>query len=87
MFYAQSSSFVEFLRGRLSAEQFRDFLEHIKGGCTVVDAIQRSLYLPADATFLSSLASAWEDHAVEQAQFMEALAGARAAAPPAAIKD
>jgi hypothetical protein len=72
-FYAESFSFVEFVHGRISGEQFRAFLDHVKGGCTVADALQRSLYMPAREDFLPSLASAWEDHAIEQAQYIEAL--------------
>lgn len=74
VFYAESYSFVEFLHGRLSTEQFRDFLSNVRGGCAVVDALQRSLYVPADDAFLADLAGAWEDHAVAQTQFLEALA-------------
>jgi hypothetical protein len=73
-FYSQSFSFIEFLRQRTTGEQFRSFLEHVRSGCTTADALQRSLYLPANDGFIPALASAWEDHAVEQAQFMEALA-------------
>ncbi len=73
-FYAMSFSFVEFLHGRMTPRQFREFLLHVKGGCTVADALQRSLYLPARDGFLPAVASAWEDHAVEQSQFVEALA-------------
>jgi hypothetical protein len=74
LFYSQSFSFMEFLHQRTTGEQFRSFLEHIRSGCTTADALQRSLYLPANDAFLPALASAWEDHAVEQAQFEEALA-------------
>jgi len=74
VFYAESFSFVEFLHGRMTDEQFRALLEHIKAGCTVADALQRSLYVPADESFLRALASAWEDHAIEQAQYLRALA-------------
>jgi hypothetical protein len=74
-FYAKSYSFVEFLHGRLTASQFRAFLSHVKCGCTVVDAVQRALYLAPEESFLPALASAWEDHAVAQAQYLEALGG------------
>ena len=76
VFYAESYSFVEFLHGRLSQSQFRDFLGNVQEGCTVSDAIQRSLYIPADDAFTTELASAWEDHAVAQSQYIEALAAA-----------
>ena len=74
VFYAESYSFVEFLHTRMTDQQLRALLEHVKGGCTVTDALQRSLYLPADESFLPALASAWEDHAIEQAQYLSALA-------------
>ena len=76
VFYAESFSFIEFLHSRMTNEQFRSFLENVKAGCTVSDALQRSLYVPATESFLASLASAWEDHAVEQAQYVRALAAA-----------
>jgi len=74
VFYAESYSFVEFLHDRVTPEQFRAMLQHVKAGCTVTDAIQRSLFLPAESSFLGELASAWEDHAVEQSQYLRALA-------------
>ncbi|MCD6304645.1 MAG: hypothetical protein J7M21_06755 [Planctomycetes bacterium] len=76
VFYAEAFSFVEFLHERLSTAQFRQFLEYVKDGCTISDALQRALYMPSSETFLERLASAWEDHAVEQSQFLEALASA-----------
>ena len=76
VFYAESFSFVEFLHGRMTDGQFGDLLAHVKDGYTVVDAMQRSLYLPAEESFLPDLASAWEDHAVAQAQYLRALAAA-----------
>ncbi len=76
VFYAESYSFVEFLHGRLSQDQFRAFLANVQEGCTVIDALQRSLYTPANDSFSAELASAWEDHAIAQSQFLEALAAA-----------
>jgi len=84
VFYAESFSFVEFLHGRTTPQQFRAFLEHVKSGCTTADALQRSLYLPVSESFVPALASAWEDHAIEQAQYLEALAvGEKAPKAPA----
>jgi len=74
VFYAEAFSFVEFLHSRMTVRQFKAFLGHVKSGCTVCDAVQRSLYVPAEESFLPALASAWEDHAVEQAQYLRALA-------------
>jgi hypothetical protein len=74
-FYAESFSFVEFLHSRMTAEQFAEFLSNVKSGCTVADALQRALCVPASESFVGALASAWEDHAVAQAQYLEALNG------------
>ena len=38
-------------------------------------ALQRAWCVPASESFVGSLASAWEDHAVAQAQYLEALGG------------
>jgi len=76
VFYAEAFSFVEFLHGRITPRQFKAFLRHVKDGCTIADALQRSLYAPADEEFLASLASAWEDHALAQSQYIRALAAA-----------
>jgi len=73
VFYAEAFSFTAYLHSRLTAEQFRDFLDNIKQGCTVADALQRALYSPHDDKFLAEVASAWEDHAVTQAQYLKAL--------------
>lgn len=75
VFYAQAVSFVEYLRDRMSREQFRRFLENIRSGSPVTDALQRALYVPPDEEFLSELARAWQDHAVAQAQYIRALRG------------
>ncbi len=80
VFYAESYSFVEFLHGRLTSQQFRDFLGNIQQGCTVADAVQRSLYMPAADSFTADLANAWEDHAIAQSQYLEALAAAKTTA-------
>jgi len=74
VFYAESYSFVEFLHGRLTGPQFRDLLTNLQQGCTVADALQRSLYMPASDSFTADLANAWEDHAIAQSQYLEALA-------------
>jgi hypothetical protein len=80
VFYAESYSFVEFLHGRLTGGQFRDLLANVQQGCTVADAVQRSLYIPAADSFSADLANAWEDHAIAQSQYIEALAAANAPA-------
>lgn len=73
VFYAEAYSFTEYLRTRLAARQFKDFLDHVRGGCTVADALQRALYLPDDDAFLPALAEAWQDRAIQQAQATRAL--------------
>jgi len=73
VFYAQSYSLVRFLRERMSGEQFRSFMDHLRDGCSVQDALQRALVAPHDEDFLLRLASAWEDHAIADAQFLQAI--------------
>ncbi len=73
LFYAESFSFLEFLRARLSDPQFKDMLHHVKHGCSVSDALQRALYVPPSRTFLVELADAWEEHAIAEAQIVRAL--------------
>jgi len=80
LFYAEAFSFLEFLHDRMSRREFRAFLEHVRDGCTVTEAIQRALYLPQDEQFLPALALAWEDYALEQAQVLRALSSV---SPPA----
>jgi hypothetical protein len=75
VYYAESFSFMEFLRNRLTERQFREFLLHVKAGCPVTDALQRALYVaPCDA-FPVKLAIAWEEHAILQAQFIRTIRG------------
>jgi len=75
VFYAQSFSFVEFLHSRLDRGEFRRFLQHVRGGSPVAEAVQRCLYVPSTDRFLPRLADAWEDYAVTQGQFLQALRG------------
>ena len=72
-FYAEAFSFVAFLHSRLSAAQFHEFLEQVKGGCTVGEAIQRALYVCPDEEFLTALAVAWQDYAVAHVQYLRAV--------------
>jgi hypothetical protein len=74
-FYAASFSFVEFLHSRMTEDQFTEFLAHVKDGCFVCDAIQRALCSPDTPTFPTDLESAWQSHAILQAQITRALAG------------
>jgi hypothetical protein len=49
-------------------------LHHIKNGCTTADAIQRALYVASSEEFIDKLEKSWEEHAIAQAQLIEALA-------------
>lgn len=73
VFYAEAFSFLEFLRGRMTRREFRSFLDQIKAGCTVVEAIERAMYIPRDEPLLPDLTTAWEDYAIAQAQMLNAL--------------
>jgi hypothetical protein len=77
LFYAESYSFVCFLHDRLTRGQFREFLSHVKDGCDAADALGRASYLPHSDQFLADVASAWEEHAIAQAQTVQALNGQR----------
>ncbi len=72
-FYAQSLSLTQFLHSRLAREQFKTFLDNLKDGCTVADALERALCLPPDPNFLEGLSSAWQTYAVQQGQDLHAL--------------
>jgi len=85
VFYAEAFSFTEFVHSRLSREQFRSFLEHLKAGHAVADALQRALYRPAEEDFLAQLSEAWEDHAIAQAQFLRELRRAATADSPGGL--
>jgi len=74
VFYAKSFTFIEFLRNRMTPEQFRAFLSYVKGGCGIGDAIQRAICCPDSEQFIPALARAWQDRTVLQAQFLRALA-------------
>jgi len=78
VFYAQAFSLVSFLHARLTKDQFRDLLLHVKDGCSLADALERALYVPHKEGLLTSLATAWENYAIEQAQYLRALRGANA---------
>ena len=73
VFYAEAFSLTCFLHCRLTPEQFRETLAHIKGGCTLEEAVQRALYVPYEEAFLERLARSWENEAVRQSQFLKAL--------------
>ena len=74
LFYAEAASFCDFLRGRLSPAEFRGFLENVREGRTVVEAAARSLGMPANGDLSAAIAAAWEQQAIADAQFVEALA-------------
>jgi len=73
VFYAEAFSLTSYLHHGMTARQFRELLAQIKGGCAFEDAVQRALGLPHEDGFLGRLASAWEDEAIRQGQFLRAL--------------
>ncbi len=77
LFYAESHSLADFLQSRLTRDQFRDVLDHVKSGASVSEAIQRALYMPEDPEFFSKLAKSWEEHAIAQAQIVQALTASK----------
>lgn len=75
LFYAQSYSLVSYLHDRLAGGQLAQLLEHVRAGCTLGEALQRTLAIPEAEGFLAELAEAWEDHAIGHAQFLLTLQG------------
>jgi hypothetical protein len=73
LFYAQSHSFVDFLRTKLTRMQFARFFQEIRRGQNVNQALQRTLVTPQDSDFARKLEAAWRDHAILQAQIVETL--------------
>lgn len=74
VFYAKSFTFIEFIRNRMTHEQFRAFISYVKGGCAIGDAIQRAIGSPDSEQFLPTLGRTWQDRTVVQAHFLRALA-------------
>ncbi len=72
-FYAESLSFTLYLQSHLKGDQFRSFMDNLKSGCTVVDSLQRALYIPHSEDFLPRLAESWEEAATTDVQFLRAL--------------
>ncbi|MDY7009319.1 MAG: peptidase MA family metallohydrolase [Planctomycetota bacterium] len=73
VFYAESFSLTAYLHKRMTPGQFGEMLNHIKTGCPLDEAIQRSLYVPESETFMERLSAAWEAEALRQWQFLKAL--------------
>jgi hypothetical protein len=73
VFYAEAFSFLEYLHSRLTRRQFRAFLDHVKSGCAIDEAIQRAIFAAVDDSFMPALAAAWEQQAVADWQTLEAL--------------
>jgi hypothetical protein len=73
VFYAEAYSLMEFVYTRLNRSQQKQLLDHMRGGSAFTEALQRTLALPHDETFGKRLEEAWEDHAIAQAQFLNAL--------------
>jgi hypothetical protein len=75
VFYAESYSLAGYLHSRLTPAQFKAMLESIKSGCTMDDALHRVLVMPQDNSLLVALSLAWQKDAIEQSQYLRALAG------------
>jgi hypothetical protein len=75
VFYAESYSLAGYLHSHLTAAQFKAMLESIKSGCTMDDALHRVLAMPQDNSLLVALSLAWQKDAIEQSQYLRALAG------------
>lgn len=75
-FYAVSYSFLDFLRDRLTPEQFRLFLQELRYGRSVREAIQRALLLPETPELLAQIEEAWSEYTVLQGQLLEVLSSA-----------
>jgi hypothetical protein len=70
LFYAQSYSLMSYLHERLTRGQFSGLLTQIRAGCTLEEALQRTLAVAPQDGFADALAQAWQDHAVAHAQFL-----------------
>lgn len=73
LFYAQSFSLTDFLRARLSAEQFSKFLGNIRGGMTFYKSLAAALCLPDESSIVGPLEDAWKDFAATQMQLSRIL--------------
>ena len=73
LFYAESYSFLLYLRQRLGEKPFAEMVQNIKDGLPLADALQRALHAPEDPDFLKLLQAAWEKYAIDQAQYIRAL--------------
>lgn len=83
LFYAESYSFVQFLHARLTRGQFSELMEHLRKGHDVHDALERTLAARHEEAFAQKLEAAWRDHAILQAQIIDAFAQRPASTPPA----
>lgn len=73
VFYAESYSLVNYLQGRLSRDQFKEMLLQLKAGCWLEEALQRAVCMPPEEGFLDQLGAAWENDAIRNAHFIQAL--------------
>lgn len=73
LFYAQTCSLVWYVQQHLSQRQFADLLDHVKAGCTLSEALSRTLYWVRDDQFMAQLEQAWRDDAIAQAQVLSAV--------------
>lgn len=70
LFYAESYSFMEFLRGKMTRGQYGDFLGHLRSGEPVSEAVRMALALPQSENFLQRLDAAWRNYAILQTQLL-----------------
>jgi len=73
LFYAESYSFLLYLRQRMGEKALAAMIENVKNGSPLAEALQRALHSPEDPDFLKLLQAAWEKYAIDQAQYIRAL--------------
>jgi hypothetical protein len=71
LFYAESYSFMEFLRGKMTRGQYGDFLGHLRSGEPVDEAVRLALAMPQSENFLQRLDVAWRNYAILQNQLLQ----------------
>jgi hypothetical protein len=73
LFYAESFSFVQFLRERLSFQQLEVMLRQLGRGADFETALRRALLLPDSEGLMEKLDKAWSDYAVFQKRIFESI--------------
>jgi len=70
LFYAESFSFVQFLRERLSLMQLGELLRQLRLGIDFETALRRAILMPDSDDFFQRLDSAWQKYAILQEQIL-----------------